>query len=135
IGSFSGPFKESGEVIDFLGNISKSLIQEARAKGVEPRELQIDFDCAEANLAGYQIWLQAMQKRVAPMPVTITALPAWLKRQAFVPLAQAATNYVLQVHSLERPTTFTAPFTLCDPAAAERAVTTAAQIVVPFRVA
>ena len=46
-----------------------------------------------------------------------------------------ATNYVLQVHSVERPRSFDAPFTLCDPRAASRAVEQAGRIGVPFRVA
>ena len=41
---------------------------------------------------------------------------------------------MLQVHSLERPKNFDAPFTLCDANAARRAVTWAAKIGVPFRV-
>jgi hypothetical protein len=50
-------------------------------------------------------------------------------------LAAAADGYVLQVHSLQRPRALDAPFTLCDPAAARRAVERAAQIGIPFRVA
>jgi hypothetical protein len=79
--------------------------------------------------------VQAIRKRVAPLPVTITALPSWLDASAFKRLAAVATNYVLQVHSLERPTDIHAPFTLCDPRAAKRAVQRAGRIGVPFRVA
>jgi hypothetical protein len=50
-------------------------------------------------------------------------------------LAAAAGGYVLQVHSLERPRRFDSPFTLCDPAAARRAVARAAGLGIPFRVA
>ena len=79
--------------------------------------------------------MEAIQRRVAPLPVTITALPSWLDSRAFKRLAAVATNYVLQVHSVERPKSFDAPFTLCDPRAAKRAVERAGRIGIPFRVA
>jgi hypothetical protein len=66
----------------------------------------IDFDCAESKLDGYRVWVEAIQRRVAPLPVTITALPSWLNSRAFQRLAAVATNYVLQVHSVERPKSF-----------------------------
>ena len=100
--------------------------------------MQIDFDCAESKLDGYRIWVTAIQARVAPLPVTITALPSWLNAWAFKRLAVVATNYVLQVHSLERPTDINAlPHWagLCDPRAAQRAVERAGRVGVPFRVA
>jgi len=58
-----------------------------------------------------------------------------LKEPAFKPLAEATDGYVLQVHSLERPKDINAPFILCDPIAARRAVEQAGKINVPFRVA
>jgi hypothetical protein len=98
-------------------------------------ELQIDFDCATAKLDDYRAWLLAVQKQVASLPVTITALPSWLDLPAFARLAANSTNYILQVHSLDKPTDITAPFLLCDPVAAKRAVARAGEIGVPFRVA
>lgn len=158
IGPFAGPFAEASPLIkaeqplapsagprvsdkpgegitDYLGNVAAGLVNEARTNGVPLAELQIDFDCAESKLDGYRVWLEAIQRRVAPLPVTITALPSWLDARAFKRLAAAATNYVLQVHSVARPKSFAAPFTLCDPRAARRAVERAGRIGVPFRVA
>lgn len=122
-------------VTDFICNTAASIVAEARSKYIELSELQIDFDCAESKLDGYRIWIEAIQHRVAPLPVTITALPSWLDSRAFLRLAGIATNYVLQVHSVARPKSFEAPFTLCDPRAARRAVRRAGRIGVPFRVA
>ena len=119
----------------FLCDLAASLVAQARTNHVNLSELQIDFDCAESKLDGYRVWVEAIQKRVAPLPVTITALPSWLDSRAFKRLAAVATNYVLQVHSVERPKNFDAPFTLCDPRAAKRAVERAGRIGVPFRVA
>jgi hypothetical protein len=119
----------------FLTDVAASLIAEARSCRFSPQELQIDFDCAESKLDGYRAWVEAFRRKVAPVPVSITALPSWLDKPAFKGLAATADGYVLQVHSLQRPRAFDAPFTLCDPAAARRAVERAAQIGIPFRVA
>ena len=119
----------------FLTDMAASLIAEARSHRLAPRELQIDFDCAESKLDGYRAWVEAFRRKVAPVPVSITALPSWLDQPAFKRLAAAADGYVLQVHSLHRPRAPDAPFTLCDPAAARRAVERAAQVGLPFRVA
>jgi hypothetical protein len=135
IGPFGGPFAADDATGNFLTGLAASLIAEARANQVEPRELEIDFDCAESKLDGYRVWVEAIQRQVAPVPVAITALPSWLNAAAFPALAHTASNYVLQVHSLERPKNFTAPFTLCDPQAAQLAVAQAVRIGVPFRVA
>jgi hypothetical protein len=126
---------QAGRITLFLGDLALSLVQRAKTNGVSVSELQVDFDCATSKLDGYRVWLEAIQRRVAPLPVTITALPSWLRSPAFKRLAHAATNYVLQVHSVERPASFDAPFTLCDPADAQRAVERAGRIGVPFRVA
>jgi hypothetical protein len=119
----------------FLADVAASFIAEAKSHRLALRELQIDFDCAESKLDGYRTWVEMIRRKVAPVPVSITALPSWLDKPAFKRLAAAADGYVLQVHSLQRPRAFNAPFTLCDPAAARRAVERAAQIGIPFRVA
>lgn len=135
IGPYAGPFATNDLIGRYVIETAVALVAEARTNRIELVELQIDFDCAEAKLDGYRVWVEAIQRRVAPLPVTITALPSWLNSRAFKRLAVVATNYVLQVHSVERPKSFTAPFTLCDPAAASRAVERAGRIGVPFRVA
>jgi hypothetical protein len=99
------------------------------------RELQIDFDCAAAKLDGYRTWVETIRRKLGPVPVIITTLPDWLNRESFPPLVRAADGYILQVHSLERPRGPDAPFSICDPAAARRAVERAGKIGVPFRVA
>lgn len=135
VGAYSGPFDSMGDAVRVLVDQASFLIAEARAHQLQPDELQIDFDCAESNLDGYRLWVEAIRRKVAPLPVTITALPAWLNRPSFPRLVAATDGYVLQVHSFERPRDADTPFTLCDPAAARRAVERAAQFGVPFRVA
>jgi hypothetical protein len=135
IGPCPASVSTNDTTIAFLADVAASLIAEAKSHRLAPRELQIDFDCAESKLEGYRAWVEALRRKVAPMPVSITALPSWLDQPAFKRLAAAADGYVLQVHSLQRPHAYDAPFTLCDPAAARRAVERAAQIGIPFRVA
>lgn len=135
IGPYAGPFTTNDSIATVIANLAVSIVAEARSNHVKLAELQIDFDCAESKLDGYRVWVEAIQHRIAPLPVTVTALPSWLGSQAFKRLAAVANNYVLQVHSVERPKDIHAPFTLCDPKAARRAVERAGRIGVPFRVA
>ena len=135
IGAFAGLFATNDSQANFLADLAASLVAEARTNHLPLAELQIDFDCATAKLGGYKLWLAAIRRKISPVPLTITVLPSWLDAPDFKPLAALSPNYVLQVHSLERPTDFAAPFTLCDPLAARQAVERAGQIGVPFRVA
>jgi len=135
IGPYAGPFVTNDLMGSYVVGAAEALVVEARANHLELAELQIDFDCAESKLDGYRVWVEAIQRRVAPLPVTITVLPSWLDSGAFKRLAIVSTNYVLQVHSVERPKSFSAPFTLCNSHEASRAVEQAGRMGVPFRVA
>jgi hypothetical protein len=135
VGSYSGSFSRTDFAATYLADVAEKVVVEARAAGVTPGELQLDFDCASSRLEGYRTWVEVIRKKIAPVPLVITALPSWLDQAAFKPLVQAADGYVLQVHSLERPRSLEAPFMLCDPATARHAVDRAAVIGVPFRVA
>ena len=135
VGTYPGPFTTNDVAIRFICDTAASFVEDARSNGIALAELQLDFDCASSKLDGYRVWVESVQRRVAPVPVTITALPSWLRKPAFAKLAAFATNYVLQVHSAERPKSFEAEYSLCEPRAARRAVERAGRIGVPFRVA
>jgi hypothetical protein len=135
IGPFNGPFQADDRRARWLGDFSKELIQEAASNQTHIVELQIDFDCAESKLDGFGVWLEAIRSRLAPLPVVITALPSWLKQPSFKRLIDKADGYVLQVHSLSRPSSIQAPFSLCDPQLALQAVELADRLGKPFRVA
>jgi hypothetical protein len=135
VGAYGGPFDEDAEATRLVVGLAGKLIDRARAAGVTPAELQLDFDCPESRLAGYRLWIEAVRRRAGDVPVTFTALPSWLHNRTFGPLAEAADGFVLQVHSLARPADADAPLTLCDPAAARAAVEKAARFGRPFRVA
>lgn len=135
IGGYSGTFATNKAGAAVLDDLVQGMLSQAVSNRLDLAEFQIDFDCAENRLEEYRRWLEQLRPRLGRTPLTITALPAWLKRREFQSLARATEGYVLQVHSLERPRTISAPFILCDPDAARRAVATASRLGVPFRVA
>jgi hypothetical protein len=135
MGPYSGTFDTGDAATSLVTSIAVSLIAEARSNGLEPAELQFDFDCAESKLRWYRKLAAALDEQIHPVALTITALPCWLKHRSFARLARATDGYVLQVHSLERPVGPDVPLGLCDSAAALRWVEQAGRIGVPFRVA
>lgn len=135
VGAFGGPFQNSSRELDALKAALHEEIRRAKASGVEPAELQLDFDCASSKLAGYRVWIQALKREFTPYPLTLTALPDWLGKPGFLELARASDGFVLQVHSLKRPTSFAATFSPCDPNAARRAALQASQMSIPFFIA
>jgi hypothetical protein len=135
IGPYTGPFAATDATCRLLCDLAESQTSNARRAGVTLAELQIDFDCPTSKLHGYQIWVESIRQRIAPVKLTITALPTWLADPAALPLLRATDGFVLQVHSLEKPAGIDAPMTLCDPVAAKAAVERAESIGVPFRVA
>ncbi len=136
IGPYGGPFSRGDVVTSRLKEIVEERLRAVRAAGLEPVEVQIDFDCAETRLARYRAWLIALREAAGAVPLVFTALPAWLKHEhEFLALAEAADGFVLQVHSLEKPRGVNEPVVLCDPARARAWAMQASRAGVPFRVA
>jgi hypothetical protein len=136
IGPLAGTFAERPQTAELLRKLAGEIVGKVRAAGIPVAELQLDYDCPETRLADYTGWVREVRGALAPTPVVITALPAWLShRREFSRLATAADGYVLQVHALERPAGPTAPLVLCDPEIARAAVEEAASFHRPFRVA
>ena len=134
--SFPGRFGDDPRLGAFLAQLARSLLAEARARGISLSEIQIDYDCPESKLDDYRSLLPGLREAAAPVPVVITALPAWLRQtQAFGELIEAADGYVLQVHSLSPPRSPDERIVLCDPKAAREWVEAAARFGRPFRVA
>jgi hypothetical protein len=103
IGPCPGPFGLEDEITLFLAGLARDLVVEARRGGLEPGELQIDFDCAASKLRGYAVWVEAIRRATAPTPVAVTVLPSWMGHEGFRELVEASPRYVLQVHSLGLP--------------------------------
>lgn len=64
------------------------MLAAARNGGLEPAELQIDFDCAEGKLAGYRRWLAALRPAASRTPL-VHGVAGVLDRDDFVALAGA----------------------------------------------
>ncbi len=85
-----------------------SKIAEIRARwlsaGVASARVEIDFDCAEAQLERYSAQLQALRTLLPKgLFLDITALPAWLKVPALSSLLAVTDRVTLQVHSVLAP--------------------------------
>lgn len=113
----------------------KSLLERAREQKLAVGEIHLDFDAAESQLAMYSDWVTMVREMMKPVPVTFTALPAWMNAANFPAMMRAGNGYVLQVHACEKPTLETRE--LCDPQQAAAWVERAAKLApgVPFRVA
>ncbi len=132
IAPFTGTFARDDANVRAIVAEAKSLLADAAAGGVELKEFQLDFDCAQRRLADYREWIAAVKPAVRPVRFVITALPSWLDEGEFRALAGDADGYVLQVHSV--PTAReSGRESLCDPALARKWVAKAAKIGLHFR--
>ena len=134
IDPFAGPFNENDRAARAIVRLSRDVVTTARDRGVDPAELQIDFDCGEWKLDGYRTWLRKIRAAVAPLVVTPTILPSWLKHRAFAKLAHECGGFILQVHSVAVPQSVEDTRELTDPVRAVEWVQQAARVGVPFRV-
>lgn len=137
INDYPGAFATDGTTAKLLASLVRGMLAKAQEAGLTVAEVQIDYDCAESKLAGYRRWLTAFRAETDAVKtkLVITALPAWLKHGDFTMLARATDGFVLQVHSLERPKSPDAAFTLCDPERAKAWARQASAAGVPFRIA
>jgi hypothetical protein len=135
--TFPGRFADDPKMVQHLQALVRDVAAEARAKGIALAEIQMDYDCPESKLEDYRGLLTSLKPAAAPVPLTFTALPVWLRqRYAFRKLIEAADGYVLQVHSLKPPEeTGKGDIVLTEPEAARYNVEDAARFEHPFRVA
>lgn len=134
IAPFAGPFARDDSSARFIATTAKSLQADAATTGVSLHAVQIDFDCAQKNLAGYRQWIALLRETLRPAPLIITTLPSWLDEPEFARLIRDVDGYVLQVHSI--PTAGTGSgAVLCDSSLARKWVAKAAKLRVPFAVA
>jgi hypothetical protein len=131
---YAGPFKADDAAARAVVGAARTLLQHAKAGGVTPSELQLDFDCADKKLGGYRVWVRAVRAAIRPTRLVITALPSWLNESDLPALLREADGYVLQVHSVPTRREL-GRTTLCDPALARRWVERAAGLHRPFSVA
>ena len=135
IGPYAGLFSADDATASYLAGVATSVLQASRSRGLEPAELQVDFDCPSSKLGGFRLWLDALRNAREGTKIAFTALPDWLARKEFSSLAHAADGFILQVHSLEKPGGPDELFQLCDPDRAWKWIERAGRVGVPFRVA
>jgi hypothetical protein len=134
IDPYPGPFVEHDLAATTIVNEATLLIQEANAHRLNLSELQVDFDCPQKKLAGYEIWAHAVRAAILPTKLVLTTLPAWLDERDFPDLIRQSDGYVLQVHSI--PTGYrTGREVVCDPALARSWVAKAGNLGRPFDIA
>lgn len=134
ISPYAGAFAADDGASRAVTDTARTLLQRAKANGVQVHELQLDFDCADRKLAGYRLWVRAVRAAVRPTPLVITALPSWLNESELPALLREVDGYVLQVHSVPTRREI-GRTTLCDPALARRWVDRAASLHRRFSVA
>jgi uncharacterized protein DUF3142 len=134
IAPYPGPFVGDDLATLTIVKEASRLVEEAKNHEVNLDEFQLDFDCAQKKLAGYQIWVRAVRAVVQPLRFVITALPSWLEEPDFLELISQSEAYVLQVHSI--PTVNELGRTvLCDSGLARDWVAKASKLGHPFNVA
>lgn len=65
--------------------------------------IEIDHDCGTARLPAYAHFLSRLKQRLGQLPLSITALPAWLSSSDLDTLLAIADEAVLQVHAVQSP--------------------------------
>jgi hypothetical protein len=134
IDPYPGPFLEHNLAATSVLNEAARLIHEVHEHQLNLSELQLDFDCPQKKLAGYEIWVRLVRAAIRPVKLILTVLPVWLDEPDFADLIRESDGYVLQVHSV--PTGHQIGHdVICDPALARSWVTKAAKLDRPFHVA
>lgn len=134
IAPFAGPFAKNDIPACAIRETAAALLSEAQSHGISVHEFQVDFDCAQKKLAGYQVWLNTLRPIVGSVPMVITSLPAWLDEPAFRSLLSEVDGFVLQVHSVPTQKE-SGRASLFDPGLARKWVAKAARLERPFSVA
>ncbi|MDQ6622786.1 MAG: DUF3142 domain-containing protein [Verrucomicrobiota bacterium] len=134
VAPFGGPFASDDANARFLVASAKTLLADADTHHAKIAAFQLDFDCAQKKLAGYEAWLRALHAALRPMPLSITTLPSWLDEPEFGRLINLTDDYVLQVHSVPARGA-DGQAKLCDPQLAQHWVDQAARLGRPFTVA
>jgi hypothetical protein len=108
----------SGQIVDWnpaaqadIIQRGLALIQRWRDAGVVVSGIEIDHDCGTASLRQYAAFLrdfrlvrQARPRDAAiPLPLSITALPAWLDSDFLAEVLRHVDQTVLQVHAVQHP--------------------------------
>ncbi len=100
-------------VAKYLTALAERRMAEASSAGVHVAGIQLDFDCPTSKLSRYAQLMGELELDRSRTALSVTALPTWLESAAFRELVAGLDYYVLQVHSLERPSTIDDGTVLC----------------------
>lgn len=82
----------------------QQVISDWQALGLSLCGVEIDHDAGNARLPAYREFLQQLRARLpASLPLSITALPAWLDSRELPALLSTVDSSVLQVHAVSDP--------------------------------
>jgi hypothetical protein len=112
-----------------------AVLTAARRAGVNVTGFELDYDCPTRKLRDYRGFVVELNEMLPGVKLSITTLPTWLKSAQFNRLVEPLDHFVLQVHSLEKPTTLDAPLRLYDLTALPRYFRRAAMSGTSFQVA
>ena len=118
-----------------VGRVVTAILKKLRAGGIEPVELQVDFDCAKSQLGEYRARLAELRRGTMPLPVRPTVLPDWISSREFSALAAESGSYVLQAHATRKPRPDAPESALCEAEDARKWAEQAGKLGVPFRMA
>lgn len=136
VGNYTGPFDAEQPMTQRLLHEVQFALATAVNHGMVLSAIEIDFDCATSRLEGYAEWLRALRPVLGEVPLSITTLPTWMNRsEAFGDLVRLTDHFVLQVHSVKRPSSIDSQVVLCDSTDAVRWAHAASRYEVPFHVA
>ncbi|MFM8551103.1 MAG: DUF3142 domain-containing protein [Nitrospiraceae bacterium] len=89
-----------------LGDAERLIVKaldDCRQSGLEPRSVQLDFDCPERLIGIYADRLNEIRRRLGGCALGVTALPAWLDSKDLPKLLSSVEEWTLQVHWTEIP--------------------------------
>lgn len=136
VGNYPGPFTGEALTTRTLLRVIESVLARARDNNLAVAALEIDYDCATSKLSGYRDWLRLIRPKLGDIKLSITTLPTWMNRsKAFSDLIGAADQFVLQVHSIQRPRYPTDDIELCNAMQAYEWIIQANEFKRPFFVA
>lgn len=118
-----------------MAALARGALAAGRGSGTQMAGVQIDYDSPTAGLKNYAAFLTDLRRKLPDTPLSITALPDWLSQPAFRDVLRGLDHFVLQVHSLDKPSNVDNPVTLCDPARARQWIRAAGKLNCPFYVA
>lgn len=117
-----------------LPALAARTVSRLRAEGLNVVEVQLDLDAASSQLAAYARLAREVRAAL-PVPLTLTALPDWLSRPELPALLDETDGWTLQLHDFTPPRSPEDLPPLLDPVEARAAITRAAALGRPFRIA